>query len=160
MQITVETAAIHNLEELWRIERECFTIEAFTREEIETLLRDPNAVGLLARINGEVAGFIIGIIEKHGTIKFGHVYTVDVAVKYRRQGVGMKLLNEMENIFLKKGVETSYLEVRIDNQAARRLYRNEGYVEMEPLDDYYSSGVHGLRLRKQLKPKQSASFQL
>ena len=156
----METATIQNLEELWRIERECFTIEAFTREEIETLLRNPNAIGLLARINGEVAGFIIGIIEKHGTIKFGHVYTVDVALRHRRQGVGIKLLNEMENIFLNKDVETSYLEVRLDNQAARRLYRNEGYVETEPLDDYYSSGVHGLRLIKRLKPKQNASFQL
>jgi len=160
LQITLEKAELGNLNELLGIERECFTREAFTREQIEILLRNQKAIALLARINGEVAGFIIGMIESHGTTKTGHVYTVDVGVEYRRQGVGIRLLQEMENAFVKKGAETSYLEVRVDNQAARRLYRKRGYVETEPLDDYYSSGVHGLRLKKQLKPNRNASFQL
>lgn len=160
MQITVEKAELGNLDELLRIERECFTKEAFTKEQIEILLRNPKAIALLARINGEVAGFIIGMIEDYGTTKVGHVYTIDVSVKHRRRGVGIKLLKKMESMFLMRDAETSYLEVRIDNQAARRLYRGQGYVEMEPLNDYYSSGVHGLRLRKQLELKQNASSQL
>jgi len=160
LQITVEKADIRNLEELLKIERECFTIEAFTKEQIVSLLRNPDATGLLVRVNDEVAGFIIGLIENYGTIKAGHVYTIDVAVNYRRRGVGIKLLKEMEKAFMKKGAETSYLEVRVDNQAARRLYGKQGYVKIEPLDDYYSSGVHGVRLKKQLKPKQNASYQL
>lgn len=143
-----------------RIERECFTIEAFTNEQIEVLFRNPNAFGLMARTDGEVAGFIIGLIENHGTIKAGHVYTIDVAVEHRRKGVGIKLLKEMENIFSKRGAEISFLEVRVDNHAARRLYRKQSYFEIESLDDFYSRGVHGLRLKKQLKPKQSASSQL
>jgi len=159
LQITVETADLQNLEELLRIERECFTREAFTKEQIEILFRNSNIIGLLARVDGEVAGFIIGLIEDFGRIKAGHVYTIDVAVKHRRRGVGVKLLKEMENTFLRKGAEASYLEVRVDNQAARRLYRKQGYVEMESLNDYYSMGVHGLRLKKQLKPKQNASSQ-
>jgi len=148
----VETADLRNLEELLRIDRECFTFEAFTKEQIEILLRNPNAIGLLGRINGEVAGFIIGVIENYGAIRAGHIHTIDVVAKHRRGGVGMKLLKEMESAFRKKGVDTIYLEVRVDNQAARRLYRKQGYAEMESLDDYYSSGVHGLRLKKQLKP--------
>jgi len=159
LQITVETAHMPNLDELLRIERECFTTEAFTKEQIEILFRNPTAVGLLARIDGEVAGFVIGMIETYGATKAGHVYTIDVAVKHRRMGVGIKLLKEMEHTFMKKGAETSYLEVRADNQAARRLYRKRGYVEVETLDDYYSRGVQGLRLRKQLKTKRNASSQ-
>lgn len=159
MQITMEPADLRNLEELLRIERECFTIEAFTKKQIAGLLRNPNAVGFLARVDGEISGFIIGIVEDYGTDKVGHVYTVDVAVKHRGRGIGVKLLNEMENAFLKRGAKTSYLEVRVDNQAARRLYRKQGYVEIESLDDFYSAGIHGLRLKKQLKPKQNALYQ-
>jgi len=157
MQITVEEAGLGYLEELLRIERECFTREAFTKEQIGVLLSNPNAVGLLAKINGAIAGFIIGVVENYPTRKVGHIYTIDVAVKHRGRGVGAKLINEMEQIFLKRGAETSYLEVRVDNQTARRLYRKQGYVEMDSLHDYYSRGVHGLRLKKQLKPRRSAS---
>jgi len=157
LQTKVESAKLLDIEELLRIERECFTKEAFTKEQIAILLRNPDAIGLLARVNSEVAGFIIGLVEKHGKIEAGHVYTIDVAVKHRRRGVGIKLLQEMENAFLKRGVETIYLEVRADNQAARRLYQKQGYAEIEPLNHYYSTGIHGLRLNKQLKPKQTIS---
>lgn len=154
----VEKATLANLEELLRIERECFTGEAFTKEQIETLLKSPNAMGLLARINGEVAGFILGAIENYGSAGAGHVYTIDVAVKHRRKGVGLKLLSEMEKSFSARGAMTSYLEVRVKNQAARRLYKKQGYVEAEQLYNYYSGGIHGLRLVKQLKLNRHASL--
>ncbi len=160
MQIIVEQAGLRNLQELLRIERECFTREAFTKEQIIGLLRNPEAISLLAKVNGEVAGFIIGLVENHGTIRVGHVYTIDVAVKHRRRRVGVKLLKEMEEAFLNRGVGTIYLEVRADNEAAKRLYRMQGYVEIEPLNDYYSTGVHGLRLKKQLKAQRNVSSQL
>jgi len=153
LQITLKPADLRNLEELFRIERECFTLEAFSKEQIASLLRNPNATGLLVKVDGEVAGFVIGLIENHEKAKVGHVYTIDVAVKYRRKGIGIRLLKEIENTFVKQGVETSYLEVRTDNQAARRLYQKQGYHEIESLDNFYSTGVHGLRLKKQLKQK-------
>lgn len=142
---------MQNLTELLKIERECFASEAFTKEQIEILLLNPNSIGLLAEINSEVAGFIIGGLENYHAVKAGHVYTLDVALKHRRLGIGLLILKEMESIFLKKGAEVSYLEVRVDNQAARKLYKRQGYVEAESLDDYYSIGVHGVRLIKKLK---------
>ena len=156
MHMTVRKASLRNLDDLMRIERECFTNEAFTKEQIETLLRNSNAIAFLAQVNEEVAGFIIGEIENHGATKVGHICTIDVAVKHRRRGVGLNLLEEMENAFLQRGAETGYLEVRVDNNEARRLYEKQGYVELEDLKSYYSRGGHGLRLIKQLKPKQNA----
>lgn len=151
----MEEATLANLEELMRIERQCFTGEAFTKEQIATLLVSPDVIGLLARIDGEVAGFIIGGIQSHALTKTGHVYTIDVAVKHRRRRVGVTLLNEMEEAFSKRGAKTSVLEVRVDNQAARQLYKKQGYLEAEELHNYYSKGIHGLRLAKQLESKRS-----
>lgn len=152
----MEPAEFQNLEELTRIERECFTIEAFTKGTIASLLKNPKAIVLLGRVNDEVAGFIIGLIENREAIKIGRVYTVDVAVQHRRRGIGSILLRELEKAFVKSGIQSCYLEVRVDNEAARRLYRKQGYVEFESLNDYYSEGVHGVRLRKQLKRRQTA----
>ena len=151
MSLTVKPATIGDLENLHKIERECFTIEAFTKEQITRLLKSSRTVSLVAWINGEVAGFIIGAIENLDETKAGHVYTLDVAVKHRRKGVGLRLLRKLENIFAEKSVKTCYLEVRLNNVAARKLYRKQGYTEVAPLADYYYKGIHGVRLEKILE---------
>jgi len=151
MPLKIEQAKLNDLDTLYRIEKECFTSEAFTREHIGYLLESPNAVSLVARANHEIFGFIVGMIENYGRVKVGHVYTIDVALKYRRAGVGLRLLDELEHVFLERGAKTSYLEVRIDNKAARELYRKKGYIELEPLENFYARGRHGLRMKKELK---------
>ncbi len=149
MSITVQKAMIDDLETLHRIERECFTAEAFSKQHIAHLLEDRNTVSLVARINSEIAGFIIGFIHCRDKMIRGHIYTIDVAIKYRRRGIGLKLLKKLERIFLERGVRTCYLETRVDNLAARELYRRQGYVEVEKLEHFYR-GVHGIRLQKEL----------
>ena len=149
MSITIQRATINDLETLHQIERECFTTEAFNKQHLAYLLENPNAVSLVAQINNAIAGFIIGLILRHDERIISHIYTLDVAVKYRRKGIGLKLLDEIERIFVKRGVKICYLEVRKDNVTALELYRRHGYVEIEELKDYYK-GVHGVRLKKKL----------
>jgi len=151
MPLRIEQPKISDLDTLYRIERECFTVEAFTKEHIASLLESPNAVSLVAKADHEIVGFIIGMIEDYGKVKVGHVYTLDVALKHRRLGVGLKLIDELEHVFLERGVKTCYLEVRMDNKAARELYRRKGYTELEPLEDFYAKGRHGVRMKKELK---------
>jgi len=151
MPLKIEQAKLNDLDVLYRIERECFTSEAFTRKHIAYLLENPNAVSLVAKANHEIVGFIVGMMENYGRVKIGHVYTIDVAPKHRRAGVGLRLLDELEHVFLERGIKTSYLEVRIDNKAARELYRKKGYTELEPLENFYARGRHGLRMKKELK---------
>lgn len=151
LPITVQHASLKDLEVLCRIEKECFTYEAFSRVQIAHFLRDLNAVSLVAQVDGETAGFIMGSIEQHGKSLIGHIYTIDVASKHRRMGVGINLLKEIEKNFVGKGAETCFLEVRTNNLAARRLYQKHGYVELGKLNNYYARGIHGVQLRKKLK---------
>jgi ribosomal-protein-alanine N-acetyltransferase len=155
LQITVKRASLKDLESLCKIEKECFSHEAFSRKQIAYFLEASNAVSLVAKVGGEITGFIIGLIEHWCGSRIGHIYTVDVALNYRRMGVGLRLLEEIEKIFMEKGVETCFLEVRTDNIAARRLYQKQGYTELGKLNNYYAKGIHGIRLKKKLKPKQA-----
>lgn len=150
MSITIRPTTINDLEKLCEIERECFTVEAFTKEHIMFLLQDSNSVSLIAQTNGKIAGFIIGLIQHIRGMKTGHIYTIDVATKHRRRGVGIKLLKELEQIFTKEGVEICYLEARLNNVAALELYKKQGYSEVERLKDYYFEDAHGVRLLKRL----------
>jgi ribosomal-protein-alanine acetyltransferase len=151
LSITIQQATVNDLETLYEIERECFTTEAFTKEQIAYLLQNPNSVSLVAQIDGENAGFIICLTYRDNKVRIGHICTIDVAVKHRRKGIGLRLLKEVEQIFIEKGVETCYLEVRVDNVAARELYRKQGYTETERLKGYYPAGIHGVRLEKKLR---------
>ncbi len=157
MVILTEPSDSGNIDELSRIERECFKEEAYTKEQLAGMLKDEAAVSLIAKVNGETAGFVAGAIEACGSKLVGHIWTIDVAVKHRRKGVGARLLKDIEAVFMGHNVEVIYLEVRADNQAARRLYETQGYEKAETLEDYYSAGIHGLRMVKYLKARPSVS---
>ncbi len=150
LSVTIQLATVNDLETLYEIEKECFAAEAFTKEQLGYLLQNPNAIGLVAHIDGENVGFVIGLTYNKNNVRIGHIYTIDVAVKHRRRGIGLRLLQELEKTFAEKDVETCYLEVRIDNAAARQLYRKQGYMETERLNGYYPLGTHGIRLKKKL----------
>jgi ribosomal-protein-alanine N-acetyltransferase len=152
MSFVVKRASMKDLEVLYRIEQECFNAEAFSKRYIASLLRAPESVSLLARHDGEVVGFVIGLVSVYGTTKIGHIMTIDVLPKHRRRGVGLKLLSEIEEEFKNIGVRVCFLEVREDNVAAKRLYEKSGYVEVERLEDFYYRGGHGIRLEKALLP--------
>jgi len=151
LAITIKPATIKDLETLYKIEEECFTKEAFTKKQIENLLQNSNAISLIAQTNGETAGFIIGLTYPNNKARIGHVITIDIAIKYRRKGIGTRLLNELERKFVRKGVEICYLEVRIDNVVARELYRRQGYKETKQLKHYYPKRTDGVQLKKKLR---------
>ncbi len=150
MSVTTRNAKFEDLEALYAIETECFTLEAFSKRQIASLLQNPNSVSLLAQMNGEIAGFIIALIHQRKSEKTGRIYTLDVAVKARKKGVGLKLVEHAEQILRKKGVKTCHLEVRIDNIAARELYKKLGYVETELLKGFYPEG-DGVKMKKILQ---------
>ncbi len=154
---TIEVATPQNIDDMLKIERECFTAEAYTRRQILALLQSRNGLALMAKVDDEASGFIIALVENEGTHKIGHIVTLDVTVKCRRKGLGSTLLKRMENILSERGVEAVYLEVRVDNQAALRLYEKQGYVRAELLEHYYPARAHGLRLVKRLRPMQNSS---
>jgi len=149
LSIIIQPAAITDLERLCKIEKECFTTEAFSKQHLAYLLKSPNVVSLVAKLENAIVGFISGLIHRHDKKTIGRVYTLDVATEYRRRGVGLKLLEEIEEIFMKEGAEMCYLEVREDNVGALELYSKRGYVEVEELRGYYK-GAHGVRLKKKL----------
>ena len=149
MAAVLEDARSKDLKRLYEIEKECFDEEAFTSEQISQLLDDYNTVSLVARVEGKIVGFVIGIIYVDKKALYGHVLTVDVAPSYRRRGFGRLLMNEIEKIFAMKSVEALYLEVREDNAPAIRLYLQLGYRVIGKLDHYYGK-AHGICLKKTL----------
>jgi ribosomal-protein-alanine acetyltransferase len=149
MDVKIEDASLKYLDVLFEIEKQCFTEEAFTKQQISYLLTDYNTISLVAKFGSEVVGFIILQLESEDDVAFGHIITLNVATKYRRKGIAQKLLHETESILRTRGITESRLEVKQENSAAIKLYQRLGYREIGKLDHYYGK-KHGLYLKKNL----------
>ncbi|HTY75941.1 MAG TPA: GNAT family N-acetyltransferase, partial [Candidatus Nanoarchaeia archaeon] len=142
-----EDASMIMFDDFYRIEQQCFQEEAFSKQQIGFLLLDYNTVSLAARVDGELAGFIIARIDLIKNRLSGHIMTIDVGSSFRRMGVGQRLMMEAEAIFKQKGVEEVRLEVREGNAAAIALYEKMGYKKISRLEHYYGE-AHGFYFRK------------
>jgi ribosomal-protein-alanine N-acetyltransferase len=149
MTIIIESASIQHLNVLYEIERRCFGREAFARKQIANLLTDYNSIGLIAKLDEKIVGFIIASIYVERNAPVGHILTIDVAPECRRMGIGFQLLSKIEGLFKEKGVRNCYLEVREDNQAALNLYMKLGYCKAGKIEGYYGN-ASGIHLRKAL----------
>ena len=149
MEVKIEDASLKYLDKMVEIEKQCFTTEAFSRQQISYLLTDYNTISLIAKINSEIAGFIILQLETLDDAVFGHIITLNVASNFRRLGVAQKMLQECEVLLKSRGISECRLEVRQDNHAAIKLYEHLGYVEVGMLEHYYGK-KHGLYLKKNL----------
>jgi ribosomal-protein-alanine N-acetyltransferase len=150
MEIKIENASVRQLDKLFEIEKQCFDQEAFTKRQISYLLSDYNTIALVAKANGEIAGFIITQVEIENDALRGHIITVNVTPSHRRKGVASKMLKETEDLLRQKSIGECSLEVREDNGAALKLYQDSGYQMVGRLKRYYGKNG-GLHLKKCLR---------
>ena len=149
--IAIEAAGPGDLEALYRIEKECFAPEAFSKELVASLLRDPGSTSLLAKLGDTVVGFIIAVMYETGSDWVSHILTVDVAPGIRRRGVGRQLIRALERRVAENGAVACWLEVAPENVAARELYREMGYSEVGVVKNYYRSGGDCITMKKQFE---------
>ncbi|MEZ0319088.1 MAG: ribosomal protein S18-alanine N-acetyltransferase [Pyrobaculum sp.] len=93
--------------------------------------------------NNRVIGYVITCIEGDSA----HVISIAVDPEYRRQGVGRALLCTALRLLYDGKVSEVFLEVRVSNEPALRLYQDAGFQIYERLKGYYSDGEDGYRLR-------------
>lgn len=67
--------------------------------------------------------------------------SIAVAQAFQRQGIARQLVVEMEAQLRREEVETLLLEVRLSNEAARRVYEALGFVESGRRPRYYVDPV-------------------
>jgi ribosomal-protein-alanine N-acetyltransferase len=151
LSFNIRKATIDDLSSLHKIEAECFTDEAFTKNQLEYCLKSSDFVTLVASVDGETIGFITGSIEILSEETAGHIYTLDVKQGHRKRGFGGRLLDAFESSLAEKGIRIIYLEVRVGNISARKLYLKHGYKPHGILKDYYGPRVDAVMLRKTLK---------
>ena len=95
--------------------------------EIEKkLTRDPDLF-LVAESDGSIIGSVIGGFDG----RRGLIYHLAVAAEFRGQGVGSRLMDEVESRLRAKGCLKCYLLVTNDNPEAENYYQHRGWQNMD-----------------------------
>lgn len=66
-----------------------------------------------------------------------NITNIAVHSDYRRQGIGEGLLKALEAEYPKLGIMYATLEVRVSNEAAKKLYLKNGFVSAGIRPNYY-----------------------
>lgn len=122
---------------------------------------------------GELAGHLASkyyLVAEDGGVIFGYggllvlgggqadVVTLAVAQDRWGQGIGTALLEGLLAEAGSRGVSEVFLEVRVDNDRAKRLYHRHGFEGVGVRRGYYQpSGTDALVMRRVLSPVQAGS---
>jgi ribosomal-protein-alanine N-acetyltransferase len=113
----------------------------------ESLLRELPEAFIVAEVDDRVIGYIMCKIEfgfsnfrKLGFVKKGHVVSVAVLEQHRGKGIGKALMLEGINGVISRKSDEIYLEVRISNTQAIRMYQKLGFQIKSRLRSYYRDG--------------------
>jgi ribosomal protein S18 acetylase RimI-like enzyme len=114
--------------DLWSsMERGVHVGRSDTPEEIQKkLTRDPDLF-LVAECGERIVGSVIGGFDG----RRGMVYHLAVDASFRSQGVGSRLMEEVETRLRARGCLKSYLLVAEDNHDVDAFYKKQGWQHME-----------------------------
>lgn len=122
-----------DLDEIMTIERDSFSYPWSPRFFLQEL-RVPCARSLLAVLGGKTVGYIVYWLLPSEV----DIHNLAVHPTYRRQGIGMSLLQGVVEEAKRNGAGKVTLEVRKSNEAAQRLYHSLGFVARGVRKGYYS----------------------
>ncbi len=130
-----------DLPEVFRINKENFTTDAWTMEGLEREFKLPYSRRFVAEMDGKIIAYLIfWIIEEEA-----HLMTFSVDKDYWGRGIGKKFLREVLDR-LKAEVKRVLLDVRKSNIRAIRLYQSLNFHIIGERRHYYSDGENAIQM--------------
>ena len=127
------------LNELANLHQKCFPHKPWTADDFADLKN--SGCEIIASQNG----FIVW----RATLDEAELITIGVAPDARRTGIAAAMMGIMEGELKKSGVKSVFLEVAENNAPARKLYEQNGYVQIGVRPKYYD-GIDAIMMKKDL----------
>lgn len=130
--VAVIAAGSMDLDALATLHEACFD-DGWSRDVVAQVLALPGAFALLARVEERPAGFALC----RGEGKESELLALGVLPRWRRRGLGRRLLYAALRGAAAAGAGSMSLEVAEDNDAARALYQSSGFTRVGRQPGYY-----------------------
>jgi ribosomal-protein-alanine N-acetyltransferase len=145
LSITVRQAELSDINEIMKINKVCLP-ENYSFDFFYRILSDFGYACVIGELEEEIIGYVLSRIERPFTSFLGvqsakgHVISIAIIPKYRRKGLGIKIMKYGLKKLIDHEVETIYLEVRVSNVAAIEMYRKLGFYIKKEFKEYYRDG--------------------
>ena len=133
--------------------------EHYSDSFFEELLTESPETFLVAELAGEVLGYIMCRIEygfsnlkKFGFARKGHIVSVAVVESHRGKGLGRALVLEALDGTVRRGCTEAYLEVRVSNTTAIKMYQELNFGSTTRIPGYYRDGEDAYLMAVSLIP--------
>ena len=132
--ITVRRATVSDAGRMCAIEHESSTVPRLLTA-YETGLSDEHGASFVALDeSGTVCAYIIGVI----VVDELHIHSLATQLRFRRRSIAMRLMGEVMDFAVRRGVVKAFLEVRSKNGPAIGLYEKCGFSTQLIRKKYYS----------------------
>ena len=118
------------------LERQVFS-EPWSEQGFADALAGSQNIFLVA----ERAGRLVGYAGFYGSFEEGDITNVAVEVHFRRQKIGLALVEAIKRAAASRGTARIFLEVRASNEAAQRLYCRAGFEACGRRKNFYRQPV-------------------
>ncbi len=139
----VQTTGIHirwmirrDMSDVLGIEHASFEFP-WTEDDFVRCLRKRNCIGMVAELNDEIIGFMI--YELHKTRL--HILNFAVHQEHRRSGVGTAMVEKLKSKLSSQRRNRIVLEVRETNLDAQLFFKNQGFLALSVLKNFYEDTV-------------------
>ena len=144
--MTVRDWKFEDILKISQLEKEIFTEEAWSYKTLATTFKLSTFVGVLCEDEGEIAGYG-EVTVAADTADIGNIA---VAENYRGGGIGTSILQKLCETAKARGAKTVFLEVRVSNAPAMKMYLKCGFVGTYARIKYYPDGEDCLVMVKKL----------
>lgn len=127
------------LDSLANLHKKCFPHKPWSADDFADLKK--SGCEIIASQNG----FIVW----RSVADEAELITIGVAPDARRTGIAAAMIGIMEGELKKNGIKSVFLEVAENNAPARKLYEQNGYVQIGVRPKYYD-GVDAIMMKKDL----------
>jgi ribosomal-protein-alanine N-acetyltransferase len=134
-----------HLSQVMEHEKETFGSEAWSRSSYLAELRDRRTRHYVVAVED---GILLGWAGQMIVADTTQIMTVGTVAAARRRGVGRQLVQALLTEAAARGVTEVILEVRVDNEAAQKLYDSFGFTPLRIRHGYYDGGrVDAIEMR-------------
>ncbi|WP_199248196.1 GNAT family N-acetyltransferase [[Phormidium] sp. ETS-05] len=132
--VNIRDIEIDDLAPVYHLGEELFTSDLYpylyrTWDEWEVvgLFNTDSDYCLVAEIDDDLAGFILGTIISKGSWTYGYILWLGVSPKFQRRGVAGKLVDNLVERMIEDGVRFMLVDTDPENTGAVKFFSDKGF---------------------------------
>ncbi|WMS86828.1 GNAT family N-acetyltransferase/peptidase C39 family protein [Pleionea litopenaei] len=150
-------ATLADLSSLLTLEEASFKTDRLSKRSFKHHIQSTNSCLLVVR-DEQQRCIAYGLVLYHQGTRLARLYSLAVSKNARGQGIGFKLLTELEKKAADNERHYMRLEVAKHNQTAIDLYQANGYRVFGEYQDYYDDHDDALRMQKRIRAPRGPSL--